>query len=440
MPVKQISNNSWYLTESEAVVTVGAQIPFNNTDLEVGAVINETGENNVTARIRQWGKKNNMPQLREGLVNESNIVPALLGTKRDMILGAGLMAYKEVFAEGKREVQEVPMPQEIADWMAQSKFEDQLAMAARELMYHANVYTEFIMQRDGRKVHHINTHRCEEIRAEEKTDTNKVLNYYWSAGWGATKKEDYQKVIKKMPAYDPEKKQKQFVLHTYDDTCKTDNYYFCPSWWGGWQWIDLANTIPQFHRSNIQHGYLIRYHIEIPSDYFADNEINHLTPEDLSNKDDVQAEKKKKFIDGINEFLAGAKNAGRTVVTEYLTEMGKEYAGIKITPLSADLKDEALIKLFEASNQANISAQAIHPVLAAIETQGKLSSGNEIRNAFMMYLAIKAPGPRRILLKPLNLVAELNGWPKDIKIGFRDIQLTTLDESKTGTTEGAVGT
>lgn len=437
MAVQQIGERAWYLSEGEAVVTVGAAIPFNNNDVQSGAVVTVSGEGKQSARIRQWGKKDTMPQLREGLVNESNIVPALIQTKRDMILGAGLMAFREEFTDGERQIVEVPMPDVIKTWMEQSNYLDQLAAAARELILHANVFTEFISDRGG-KVHHITTQRCVEIRAEEKTPQNRILNYWWSAGWGVTQKEDYQKAIRAIPAYDPDKKQKKFMLHTFDDTCRTDNYYYCPAWWGGWQWIDLANSIPQFHRSNIQHGYAIRYHIEIPTDYFADNEINNLTAENIQDKLDVQAAKKKEFIDKLNEFLAGAKNAGRTVVTEYLTEMGKEFAGIKITPLSADLKDEALIKLFEASNQANISAQAIHPVLAAIETQGKLSSGNEIRNAATMYLAIKAPGPRRILLKPLELVGKINGWPKDIKVGFRDIQLTTLDESKTGITEGNV--
>lgn len=438
MAIQQINDRVFVLPEGQAIVTVGAQIPFNNNDVQSGAVASVSGDNGTTARIRQWGKKDTMPQLREGLVNDSNIVPALIGTKRDMILGAGLMAYKEVFVEGKREVQEVEMPKMIAEWMEQSNYYDQVAHAARELMLHANVFTEFIMSRGG-LVHHITTQRCVEVRTEEKTPNNKILNYWWSAGWGVNQKEDYQKVIRQIPAYDDAKKQKKFMLHTFDDTCRTDNYYYCPAWWGGWQWIDLANSIPQFHRSNIQHGYSIRYHIEIPADYFADNEITKMNAENLEDKLDIPALRKKEFIDKLNEFLAGAKNAGRTVVTEYLTEMGKEFAGIKITPLSADLKDEALIKLFESSNQANISAQAIHPVLAAIETQGKLSSGNEIGNAFRMFLAIKAPGPRRILLKPLELVAKMNNWPKEIKIGFRDIQLTTLDESKTGMKEGAVG-
>ena len=100
MAVQQIGERAWYLSEGEAVVTVGAAIPFNNNDVQSGTVVTVSGEGKQSARIRQWGKKDTMPQLREGLVNESNIVPALIQTNRDMILGAGLMAFREEFTDG----------------------------------------------------------------------------------------------------------------------------------------------------------------------------------------------------------------------------------------------------------------------------------------------------------------------------------------------------
>lgn len=432
MPVSRIDSNSWLLTDHEAVATFGAAIPFNNEDVAPGAIKSESS-GDVTARIRQWGKKNNLPQMREDLVSGSNIVPALLNTKRDMLLGAGLMAYRERFEDGALAIDEIDMPPVIASWIEEAGFEKELRSAARELEWHANVFTEFVMDKGGR-VKSIRTKECTEVRAEEKTVDNVIKNFYWSAGWGvSSQKEEFQKKIIRIPAYDPAQKQKKFLLHTGNDTCRTDKYYFSPAWWSGWQWIDLANTIPHFHRSNLQHGYTIRYHIEIPEDYFETDDIDSRTPEDVGNALDVQETRKKDLINHLNEFLAGAKNAGRAFVSTYRTDLGKEFPGIKITAIKTDLQDKALIELFTASNQANISAQAIHPVLAAIETQGKLSSGSEIRNAFTMYMAIKAPTQRNILLEPLRLVGKINGWPADVKIGFRDIKLTTLDESKTGT-------
>ncbi|MEO7176717.1 MAG: hypothetical protein ABIV51_12450, partial [Saprospiraceae bacterium] len=96
------------------------------------------------------------------------------------------------------------------------------------------------------------------------------------------------------------------------------------------------------------------------------------------------------------------------------------------------------LKLYDKSNQANISGQGIHPVLANIETAGKLSSGSEIRNALIMYITIKAPNPRAILLKPFELVKKLDKWDADIFLGFKDVEMTTLDENPKGSQDASI--
>jgi hypothetical protein len=432
--MKWIDDRIAILPEAQAVVSFGS-VSFNNKDVEVGTISKVTsGTEQVT--IRSWGKNNNMPQVREGVVNSNNIVPALLATKRDMLLGAGLMAYKERYEEGTRIVDEVPIPPMAKMWMDDNDFETDMSVAARELMIHANVYTEMVRNKGG-QILSSKTQLCAYTRAGEKDDHNHIPAYFWSPAWALSSKEMKKYPIERIEAYIKGQKQPKFMLHTYDDLCRTDDYYYAPTWWGGWQWIDLANAIPHFHRANLQHGYSIRYHIEVPSDYFDNNTPEMLTDEKVKDEDSRKALAKENFLNGLNDFLAGVKNAGRTVITEYEINrtMGKDFPGIKITPLTIDMKDEALLKLFQASNQANISAQGIHPTLAAVETAGKLSSGSEIKNAFTMYMAIKAPTPRRILLAPLHMVARENKWPSDIKYGFRDIQLTSMDESKTGTVE-----
>ena len=433
--MKWIDERLAILPEHGAVVSFG-QVSFNNKDVEPGRISKVSVGSDEPLTIRMWGKKNNLPQIREDLVNGNNIVPSMLATKRDMVLGAGLMTYREKFSDGKRVVEEVEMPAQIKDWMDACDATKQLLYGARELMLHANVFTENVRDLKGR-IGSIKTLRTAYVRAEENDLKDRINNWYWSPGWALSKKDQRLAPAEKIPNYDPGEKQPKFILHTYDDICRTDDYYYAPAWWGGWQWIDLANAIPHFHRANLQHGYSIRYHIEVPSDYFADNQPESLTDEKVQDGETRKAAAKEAFLDGLNDFLAGVKNSGRSVVTEYEINrnLGKDFPGIKITPLKVDLQDKALLELFEASNKANISAQAIHPSLAAIETAGKLSSGSEIRNAYLMYLAIKTPTPRRIILEPLYLVARENGWDKSIKFGFRDIQLTTMDESKTGVTE-----
>jgi hypothetical protein len=430
-----VSDRLAVLKEAGAIVSFG-QVSFNNQDVEPGKIA-KIAKEGVDANIRSWGRRNNMPQIREDLVNSNNIVGSLISTKRDILLGAGLMAYRERYVDGKRQVEEIEMPAAIKDWMERIEIEKWLRSSCKELLLHGNVFTEMTRDKGGR-IFSIKNLRAAYIRAQEKREDDTIPAWWWSPGWALKTSEQKTAIVRGIPAYDKNARQPLFVMHTYDDVCRTDDYYYAPTWWGGWQWIDLANAIPHFHRSNLQHGYSIRYHIEIPSDYFDDNVPEVLTDQKVSDAETRRAQAKEDFLNGLNDFLAGVKNSGRTVVTEYEINkhLGKEYSGIKITPLKVDLQDKALLDLFESSNKANISAQAIHPTLAAVETSGRLSSGSEIRNALTMFVAIKAPTTRSILLEPLHLVAKANGWG-DIKFGFRDIQITTMDESKTGTTEGA---
>ena len=244
----------------------------------------------------------------------------------------------------------------------------------------------------------------------------------------------------KTPAYQGEvAKQKKFVLHT-GDSLLTDEYYFIPTWWGGKTWVSLANIIPVYHINNLGHGYNIRYHVEIPKDYFADTSTSAQTPESRQQAKRAKDQARKDFIDNLNKFLQGVSNVGRTVVTEYEINRaaGKEFPGIKIKPIENNMQDEALLKLFDKSNQANISGQGIHPTLAAIETQGKLSSGSEIRNALIMYTAIKTPSARKLIMKAVDLMHRINGFDKSIKWMFRDIEITKLDAEPKGQQEVAI--
>lgn len=441
MGVKVFENGIALLEDAGAVVshrsTPRHQAP-------IGDLISVTIDtpNGGQARIMEWGANNDLPDMRERLVADNNIVPSLLATRRDITLGHGLFAFKERYErEGdryKRIIDEVPMPAQCSDFFEQVDIDTVLRQAANNLLFHAMIFPEYVRKLGG-PVEQLNILQCRHVRAEEMDDSGRINNWYWSGRWGHLRDKSRKGLVPvtKIPAYDPTKKQGKFVMPLGDDLLCIDEYYFTPYWWGDEEWIRLSNCIAPFHQANLNHGYSIRYHIEIPKGYFADQTPVDNTKEGRKKALDAETAARQAFLDRLNKFLSGVTKAGRTVVTEYELNRGagKEFPGIKITPLKIDLQDEALLKLFEKSNQANISAQGIHPTLANIETQGKLSSGSEIRNAFLMYVAIKTPLPRKTILKILDPVKKFNKWDKDIHFGFRDMELTRLDEEKSGKKE-----
>lgn len=449
--IEKIQPGTYFLQEGEAVVTFMSKL---DDDFDKGATkkLNPPGGDGPV-EIMYWGKNNDLPQQREQLIGDNNIVPSLIERKRNILMGQDIMAFRiryETGADGtvKKITEEVEMPANIQAWLDGegwgngSNFHEYLAAAAGEWAKHSLVIPEFIRTRDMRTISSLEVKECKYMRAGKKNEAGKITTWYWSGHWGPQSGQKNNLETKKtvaLPVYAGEEAPQPKFIKPSGDYLLNDGYYPIPSWWGGWEWIELANQIPQFHKNNISNGYNIRWHIQIPTDYFLDYE-KYQSAATKSEKAEVlkdQQEREQAFMDDVNEFLAGLANVGRTLFTKYEMDkaLGKEYPGIKITPLSYDMKDEALLKLFERSNTANTSAQGLHPSLAGIETAGKLSSGTEIRNAFLMWLIINTPLPRKMLLAPLNLVKRINGWPADIHFGIRDYELTALSSEPSGMQE-----
>jgi hypothetical protein len=395
------------------------------------------------AKVMEWGKDNQLPNYREVLVADNNIVPSLMATRRNITLGRGLMAYKEEIDEkGEEKIVRVAMPAAAKAFFDANDIDDYLATQARNLMFHAAMPSEFVRDKKG-DIKKMNALHCRHVRLGEQDQRGKVREMYWKGLWGKKREGSNRNTVdqpaQRLPLYLADKKQPKFGLWVVDDLLCNDEYYPIPFWWGSEEWIKLANQIPLFHLANLEHGFSMRWHIEVPKNYFLNAKAAETVTDPAEKKKftDAATAKKREFLTKLNETLQGLSNAGKTVVTEYdvNVSVGKEYPGIKITPMTYDMKDDALIKLFDASNAANMSAQGVHPTLANIQTQGKLSSGSEIRNAFLMYLAINTPLPRRLLLKAINIVKRENGWKDDIHFGFKDMLLTNLDEDKSGVKE-----
>lgn len=436
-----------YLQSGQAIISFASALA---EDFDKGKVetVQAPGEND-SVEIMTWGKDNDLPQQRELLISENNIVPALIEKKRNLLVGSGIMPYQyryETQPDGstKKSMEEVEMPPQAEEWlnrevagMYHMSNKDYLCAAAGELMKHGVFFPEFVRSKDD-QVLSIEVKETKHLRAGKKNDKGRITRYYWSGFWGKRIKTNSleTKTTVPMDIYTGEdRKQAKFILPV-GDYLLNDGYYPIPTWWGSWEWVELANQIPQFHKSNLQNSYNLRWHIQIPVDYFFDYEKYNAATTEVEKQEVMKsaAEREKAFMNDINKFLAGLNNVGRTVFTKYELDkaLGKEYPGIKIEALQYDLKDEALLKLFDKANTAQITSQGLHPTLANIETQGRLSSGTEMRNALLMWLIINTPGARAMILKPLELVKKINGWPADVHYCIRDYELTALSENGAG--------
>ncbi|MEL6835246.1 MAG: hypothetical protein AAFP77_19760 [Bacteroidota bacterium] len=390
-----------------------------------------------------WGDDNSLPEYREALLCENNIVPQIIRAKRDIILGGGLMTYKEHFEKGKRIVEEVKMDADFSDWLEeQEELHGGPTELADDLLKHGNFFPQCIRDSDG-KIKTIKPHMARCVRARKQNNQGIVPSYFLHGQWGSISKlSDKQRLSEvksliEIDAYNPaaKKPQPNFIMHGADRLLGGP-YYFEPHYTGSEMWMKVANAIPVFHFSNLENGFNIRYLIKVPEDYFM-RSLAQSKREDKDNLHQHIRAAKQSFKERVNKFLAGMRNAGRGLIVtkHFYKHLQKEWPELEIVPLEVDLKDEAMLKLYESSNQASTSAHGIPPVLAGLATGAKMTSGNEIRNLYNFWQITATPQPRKIISRPYRLAWLSWNKPRDIKLGFRNIELTTTDKNPSGHSE-----
>ncbi len=409
------------------------------------------GNDGELAELWSWGTNNLLPQEREQLLMENNIVPELIATKMAITLGTERIFFEKKFMEGKQVIEEVEVPQWWLDLEERSLsatrmgFDDLFDMAMKNLFLHANAPVEFVRNLKG-EVGSIEAWDCINARPAVPNDRGYIEDWYWCGSWKEwrSRKADfpimrsagynYSDYFMAQPGRTKPKTQGKFVLHIMDNLLH-DGVLGIPGWWGGRKWISTSNKIPNFHESNIDNGYFLKLHVEMPKDYFTNARAYDqakTTPEfaDLENKESAA---RAAFMKKVNDLFTGA-DGNKVIFTEFELnkQIGKDFPGIKIHVLETNKLDESMLKLFNASNEAVISGQGLHPSLAGIQTQGKLSSGSELRNSLNIYTAIKAPRYRRMIGKIYETARRINAPGSNVMMGFRDIEVTNLDEQPMG--------
>lgn len=380
-----------------------------------------------TAWVPWYSPSNDFPRECLNLVTNNNILFGILGTKVEFLLGQGIVTYTETIdLEGKR-VRKLAEEPKFEQWLLKNNLLDLLTRRATDREYFGCEYMEMVFTEGGEvdTIRHIDALT---VRSGWKNKrTGKVDSYFLCSDWskpvydpaakGKARKENN---VRRVPAFDPENptKYEKCIICT-KSYMPGHPYYPLPAWWATSEWIRLASKIPRWHRKGMDNGYNIRYHVEIPSRW-----LEMFPP-------DQREAKKEEIRSNMDNFLSGADNAGKTFFSTYSNNGGLP-DGWKITPIDTNLNDAAYTEIFSQSNTAVVSGLGIDPTLAGVVTEGGLGNASEKRIAYGIHMALKTPRPRKELLEFLKIVQQLNGWNPQLKFGFRDIELTTLDAAPTG--------
>ncbi len=389
------------------------------------------------------GANNLFPQDLKRLLDRDNDMHGLLRTKIDLLLSGGWFLYQERLEKDEKGhtklVKDEVLDPEISDYLESYDFDNYLAEAATDMIYvenntpvfRRNVYSRSNLFREKWRLFPMLI-GAEDSRLEAYDDNNRI-NHIFAADWTDPESSRNPTKIPMVNFDDPFSQPISAKFICFPSFAS--KYYGRPPYIGAVNYIELATLIPYWHKDNIKNA-AFNWIVSTSFDYwqkmYEENNISAGSKEAVELEDEILAE-----IDSIL-YSETAENAQKRIHTKFsYSADGKPLPSITITPLQDNTteRSSAYTELFKIVNQAKISGVHLDPTLANTVIDGKLSSGSEKMHAFNLHNKVVTPMPRRLILWAPNFALKHSFPDKNIKIGFREIELVTQDNTTKGTKE-----
>ena len=386
--------------------------------------------------IAYWGDDNNYPRTiyEKGL--ESPVISATIQDKAD-IAAAGKVYYgKRVLVKGQEHFERALIP-EIEDFIINNNLQTGfLTRAYTDLYWYYNVFPELILNPSNSQVYFsdtgktttapkskilaVNIQDAQNCRWSLQNKKGRIHTCYINAQWHENASPTSKETLK-VPVidnfFDPtswlrnvvsgSKKRKFIYPLSYYTSGKT--FYQLPTWTSVLHgWLDVALSIPKFKKAIMENAITIKYHIKVAHWYWEQKYP------DWKEKETLQAQRRKDELDNFNNILAGAKNAGRSIMTEFQSHHGKETHGWHIEAIDGSSKfaDGIYLDDGEAANLQLLYALNFPAALsgnALSKSGGNSAGGSEVQKRFNTYLT-KCASHQRLILEILNFISRYNGW------------------------------
>lgn len=203
-------------------------------------------------------------------------------------------------------------------------------------------------------------------------------------------------------------------------------YYSHPYWWSVFLsgWYDFSNSVITFKKSLIRNEMVARHIVYIRDDFWTT-----LYKEKAAATDEARRTVKREFLESLDRFLAGAENAGTSIVSNFNYDpmKGIEQKQIIVEELDAERKGGDYIEDSEESSNVLCYGMGVHSsILGNSPGKSKTINGTEARELFIIQQAL-SKYVQKLCVQPLYFVKEMNGWPQDLEFAIANLQLTTLD-------------
>lgn len=424
-----------YFSDTQAVYTVTKSKPSSTKKSK-----SHPSDN----KIAFWGDSNTFPNIvTKELERNADLLSAIDWKARALYAGGIRYKVQDMDSQGNpvyddegNEILKRKFIPEIEDFLDRNW---QYPISASTDFYKFyNVFPEFVLSKSREKIVRLTAPFAGECRFSLQDENGMINNCFMNANWDEGVGADDENTIQ-VPVIDTLFNDIESIREQEDNykfilplSYPTGKKYYQLAHWNVLRvsgWLDLADEIPKFKKALMKNQMTVKYHIQMP-DYWMEWKYPDFKTRKPAEQKSLQEDEMKMF----NDFLSGAENAGKTIVTQFKTDPHtlKEFPGWRVIPIDDKLKDGAYL---EDSAEATIkiySALAIDPSLAGIipGTGGSNRSGSDKREALNIYFSLIQPHAD-IILRPYKEISRFNGWNKKygrIHWEFKQPMLQTLDK------------
>lgn len=392
--------------------------------------------------IAPWGDNNLFPQTVIKDLEKSPWVGTALDWKARALYGKGVVVgsvidYKADGSEVFKPIKPSERP-EIYSWLNKSQFErNYLFPACRDLYTFYNVFPELIMSKDRKQIAVIRANDASFCRWGMQNDAGIISKCYISPNWGngtsSTTADETCTIVDVLdPFYDPAGTLRELSgsKYVYPVSYPTSgkSYYQLAHWnsirtSGLLEW---ANAVIKYKQKLMDNQITIKYLIETSEAYWKWKYSNW----DSMTKEERDTAVKTSKTD-FDNYLQGQSNAGKSLMTVMLIDpvTKQPIPGLKITPIDDLIKDGKYIEDSQEASSHLLYALGIDGTLMG-NAPGKgmgAGSGSDKRIAFNNYISL-CEMHKDIILEPLYIIRDYNGWGDDIEFRFRSPMVETLDK------------
>jgi len=402
------------------------------------------GEKGVTYAL--WGGDNRLPDRLFAEANLSGILRAGLTTRRDAHYGSGPMYYR-LQVVGNREVV-VPLPWSTVPaamraYHQRVQMERALKERIKEWEWWGQCVVEHVLSRDQNTIVSTKPLRMGWTRwSLMDSETGRIQYALYNGNFGLGYALDATEVLPVAdPWWTPQEVKAWARANGYWKFVRCigmpdpmEGYYPQKDWHTLYNnsWLQQTNSIALNRRNFATNAMSVKYHIEVPDTYLPRKFVQN-----WDDWTDAERESKRRdFLSTMNKWLAGEKNAGKAMVTEYQVDevTGKGMDGWKITPLADKYADNVMSAIAdsEKGNSEILATLRVDPTLLGQGAPGgKLGagSGSDKQEAIRIMHALML-GDRESTTDDWYFVRDYNGWDSEIYMGYRPMELKAMDATE----------